>query len=320
LGLCLLFPVLLFFSEFVTVWVQDPFVLYRSYLWAVPLPGLIVLLFTGFKPKVIYPIGVLVALLFAGLAVERTLSLKSELTVWSDAIDKIDVRAKPSAVGRWRPFINRGAYYLDRELPDYAYADFEQAQALGEPYGSARFNMGVSQQLMKKNQDALASFAKAEAMGFTEAALYYHRGESLQALGRFAEAYDSYSIGLGKHSESKLGSFMRVRRAEAAVAADKFDAAIDDFSLLLKQDPNDSRALMDLGMAYVGKEDSKAALAVFNGMLSTHPTAAAYYGRALAYAVGSEKTRALQDLDQAIALEPGNSLYRDMRVRIASQK
>ena len=32
---------LLFSSEFITTWLQDPFVLYRSYLWAAFLPGLV---------------------------------------------------------------------------------------------------------------------------------------------------------------------------------------------------------------------------------------------------------------------------------------
>ncbi len=320
LGLCLLFPLLLFFSEFVTVWVQDPFVLYRSYLWALPIPGLVVLAFTGIKPRVIYPIGVLLALLLAGLAVERSLSLKSDLSVWSDAIDKINLQAQPNAVGRWRPFLNRGAYYLDRELPDYAYEDFSRADSLGEPYGSARFSMGVSQQLMKKHQDALASFAKAEAMGFNEAALYYHRGESLQALGQLAQAYDSFGTALAKPHDGTLDSAIRVRRAEAAAATQKYDEAIAEFSALVKQNPDDRRALMGLGMAYIGKDDSKAAFDIFNGMLATRPTAAAHYGRALAYAVARDKAKALEDLDQSIALEPRNPLYRDTRARVAAQK
>jgi tetratricopeptide (TPR) repeat protein len=320
LGLCLLFPTLLFLSEFVTVWVQDPFVLYRSYLWALPIPGLAMLAFTGLKPRVIYPIGVLIAVLFAGLAAERCLSLKSDLTVWSDAIDKVNLQAKPNAVGRWRPFINRGAYYLDRELADYAYEDFARAEALGEPYGSARFNMGVSQQLMKKHQEALVSFTKAEAMGFKEGALYYHRGESLQALGKFAEAYDSYSTSLVTAADPKSARLMHLRRAEAAVASQQYDTALTEFQLLLKQEPSDTRVLMGIGMAYVGKEDANSALEIFNAMLSNRPTANAYYGRALAYAVGRDKPKALQDLDQSIALEPRNSLYRDMRARIAAQQ
>jgi len=259
-------------------------------------------------------------LLFGGLALDRAMSFKSELTVWSDAIEKVDRNASPSAVGRWRPYINRGAYYLDREMPDYAYEDFSHAEALGEPYGSSRFNMGVSQQLMKKHQDALASFAKAEARGFTEADLYFHRGESLQALGRFAEALDSYSIALGKPHDPKEAGFMRMRRAEAATAAEKYDAAIADFNLLLKERPNDQRLLMGLGMAYIGKDDSVAALAVFDKLLAARPTAAAYYGRGLAYVVATDKKKAMEDLDRAVSLDPRNPMYANMRAKIAAQK
>jgi tetratricopeptide (TPR) repeat protein len=320
LGLCLLIPLLLFFSEFATVWVQDPFVLYRSYLWALPIPALIALPFMGFKPKVIYPVGVLLAVLFGALAVERSMSLKSDLAVWSDAAQKVDVRAKPNAVGRWRPFINRGAYYLDREMADYAYEDFARAEALGEPNGSARFNMGVSQQMMKKHAEALASFAKAESMGFTEPALYYQRGESLQALGRLGEAYDSYSIALTKQANPQLARHIRVRRGEAALMTRKYGPAIEDFNAVLKESPTDERSMIGLGMAHVGKEDSAAALAVFNKLLATRPTAAGYYGRALAYVVGAEKSRGLEDLDKAVALEPKNQFYLNMRTKIAAQK
>lgn len=320
LGLCLLIPSLLYFTEFAIVWVQDPFVLYRSYLWALAVPGLVAIPLIGCKPKVIYPIGVMLAVLFAGLAVERTLSLKDELTVWSDAVSKVDLRASPNAVGRWRPYINRGAYYLDRELPDYAYSDFANAVALGEPYGSAVFNMGVSQQLMKRHAEALASFAKAESMGFVEPGLYYQRAESLQALGRVAEAYDSYSLALAKRHDPELGKHMRARRAEAAVVAKKYDSAIDDFNLLLRTTPGDQQLMMGLGMAYVAKDDSRAALAVFNSMLAARATAPGYYGRGLAYVVGSEKAQGLKDLDQAIALDPRNAMYQNMRDRIAAQK
>jgi tetratricopeptide (TPR) repeat protein len=320
LGLCLLFPLVLYFSEFVTVWVQDPFVLYRSYLWAIGIPGLVALPLIGLKPRVIYPIGVILAVLFAGLAVERSLSLKGELTAWSDAAEKVDLQSKPNAVGRWRPYINRGAYYLDRELADYAYDDFVRAEALGEPNGSARFNIGVSQQLQKKHQEALASFAKAESMGFTESALYFQRGESLQALARFREAYDSYSLALAKPHEATLGRFIHVRRAEAALLGQRYDSAVTDFSQLLAANPGDERAQIGLGMTYVGKDDSAAALAVFNKLLAVRPSAAGYYGRGLAYVVGADKARGLQDIDKAIALEPRNSLYQTMRSRIADRK
>jgi protein O-mannosyl-transferase len=319
-ALCVLFPALLYFTEFATVWVQDPMVLYRSYLWALALPGLIALPLIGLSPRVIYPVGVVLAVLFAGLAFERAQTFKNDFTVWSDAAQKIDLKAGPNAVGRWRPFINRGAYYLEREMADYAFSDFERADALGETQGSARFNMGVSQQLLKKHDDALASFAKAEALGFTEPMLYYHRGESQRAMGRTGAAFASYSAALSKPQQASVEDAVRRRRAETAVAVDQFDLAIQDFKALIEKNPNDAQLRMGLGLAYAGKRDLAEALAVFNPMIAARPSGAAYYGRGMAYVLAGDKVNGLKDLDQAIALEPANGQYKAMRARFAAQK
>lgn len=319
-ALCLLIPSMLYFTEFVTVWLQDPFVLYRSYLWALAVPGLVALLLIGLSPKLIYTVGAVVAVLFGGLAFERTLTFRNELSVWSDAVDKVNLQASPNAVGRWRPFINRGAYYLEREMPDYALNDFARADALGEVQGSARFNMGVSQQLMKKHEDAIASFARAESLGFTEPMLYYHRGESLAALGRYRAAFESYSTALSKPQAPEIEGVVRLRRAEMAIPVEKFDIAIEDYKVLLQKDPNDQRLSVGLGLAYAGKRDAAAALAIFNPLLASRPSAGAYYGRAMTYILSGDKAAGLKDLDQAIALEPANPRYKALRTQIAAQK
>lgn len=318
-GLCLLIPSLLYFTEFATVWLQDPLVLYRSYLWALALPGLVALAFAGLSPRIVYPVGVVLAVLFAGLAFERTQTFKNDMTVWGDAAEKINLQAAPNAVGRWRPFVNRGAYYLEREMPDYALADFERADALGEVHGSARFNIGMSQQMLKKHEEALASFAKAEAQGFTEGVLYFQRAESQAALGRRAQAVESYTAALAK----PLGAtedIARRRRAEAAIAVDKFDVAIEDFKTLLKKEPNDLRLRMGLGLAYAGKRDRAAALEIFDQLLAARPTGAAYYGRAMTYVLTGDRAQGIKELDQAIALEPANPQYKAMRAQLAAQK
>jgi protein O-mannosyl-transferase len=319
-ALCVLFPALLYFTEFATVWVQDPFVLYRSYLWALALPGLVALLLIGLSPRVIYPVGVALAVLFGALAFERTQTFKSDFTVWTDAAEKIDLKAAPNAVGRWRPFINRGAYYLEREMADYALSDFERADALGETQGSARFNMGVSQQLMKKHEEALVSLAKAEALGFTEPMLYYHRGESQRALGRAGAALASYSVALSKPLAGSVDDVVRRRRAETAVAVDKFDIAIQDFKSLLEKNPNDVQMRMGLGLAYAGKRDLAGALSVFDPVIAARPTSVAFYGRGMAYLLSGDKARGLKDLDQAIAMEPANAQYKSMRERFGAPK
>jgi len=112
-GLSLLLPALLFGTEFMTVWVQDPFVLYRSYLWAIGVPGIVFVFLHGTSPRALAVVGTIVALLFAWQAIERVVSLATPETAWTDAIKKLP--EDPRAVGRWFPYLTRGSYYADHD-------------------------------------------------------------------------------------------------------------------------------------------------------------------------------------------------------------
>lgn len=324
-GVALLFPLLLYVTEFATVWVQDPFVLYRSYLWAVGIPILVAIALTGFKPRVIYVLGAMVGLVFALLAFERSVSLRDEYTAWSDAAEKIDLRAPANAVGRWRPFLNLGAYHLDRGSVAEAQKAFSTAEALGALRGAARFNIGVALQQQQKHADAIAAFDDAEKQGFAELQLYYHRGESEFALGRYAQAYEQFDRGLrtelqGLNSAEmdRIRQLMHLRRAESAIGANRFDDAIKDFSALLPASPANPRLLLGLGMAHVGKGDTQQAIALFDQLLARAPNAAAYYGRAMAYRGARQYAASLKDLNQAIRLDPRNPQYAQIRAEVAA--
>ena len=325
-GVALMFPLLLYATEFATVWVQDPFVLYRSYLWAVAVPVLVAIVLTGFQPKTIYVIGCAIGLVFTVLAFERVQSLRDDHTAWGDAAEKIDLKAPASAVGRWRPFLNLGAYHLDRGSLGEAQRSFATAEALGSLHGSARFNLGVALQQQKKHAQALTTFAEAEKQGFKDLPLYYHRGESAFALGQFALAFDSFSQGLTSAAEGVTGKemdrmreAMRMRRAEAAIGAGRYDDAIGDFNALLKASPQNRRLALGLGMALVGKGDTQAAIAQFDQIIASTPNAAAaYYGRAMAHNTARRRDESLKDLDRAIALDPRNAQYQQVRAQLAA--
>ncbi|MDD2545157.1 MAG: tetratricopeptide repeat protein [Burkholderiaceae bacterium] len=327
-GLCLLFPLLLFFSEFATVWVQDPFVLYRSYLWAIAVPGLVAVLLTGSKPRTIYVLGGLLVAVFATLAWERTLSLRDPLTAWGDAAAKIDLKAPANAVGRWQAFLNLGGYHIEMGSLGEAKKESATAEALGESKGYALFNMGVAYQREKNHAQALAFFARAEAKGFTDGLVQFHKGESLFALGRFGEAYQSLSkavessAGIASAATENVATMVHQRalRAEAAIAVQQYDVAIADFNLLLQDAPRAERLLIGLGTAKVGKGDTAAALAIFDQVIAVHPSAPAFYGRAMAYFKSGDKAASLKDLDQTIALDPRNPRYAQIRSQIASDK
>ena len=325
-GVALMFPLLLYATEFATVWVQDPFVLYRSYLWAVAVPVLVAIVLTGFQPKTIYVIGCAIGLVFTVLAFERVQSLRDDHTAWGDAAEKIDLKAPASAVGRWRPFLNLGAYHLDRGSLGEAQRSFATAEALGSLHGSARFNLGVALQQQKKHAQALTTFAEAEKQGFSGQSLHYHRGESAFALGQFALAFDSFSQGLASAAEGVTGKemdrmreTMRMRRAEAAIGAGRYDDAIGDFNALLKASPQNRRLALGLGMALVGKGDTQAAIAQFDQIITSTPNAAAaYYGRAMAHNTAKRRDDSLKDLDRAIALDPRNAQYQQVRAQLAA--
>lgn len=326
-ALLLLLPILWFATEFVTVWVQDPFVLYRSYLWGIVLPGLLAIVLTGFKPRTIYALGIVLGMVLGALALERNLSLRDEATAWSDAAEKIDLKAPANAVGRSRPFLNMGSYYLRKGMVDQAEQNLATAAALGdlgELGRSTRFNAGVVLQLKQKHAEALRAFAEAEAQGYAEVALYYQRGESQVALGQLAPALESFSIALDKAKrdprQQGVIPTLRIRRLETAMAAQQYDDAVQGFTELLQENPGDTRLLLGLGMARVGKGDTQAALEVFNQLLARKPSAPVYYGRALAYQQAGQWAKSLSDLDQAIQLDPRNQQYIQMRATIAARK
>jgi tetratricopeptide (TPR) repeat protein len=316
LGLCLLFPALMFATEFATVWIQDPFVLYRSYLWALPLPALVALPLMGLKRGVLLPLGFVLAGGFAALSFERLQSLQDAQSAWADAAAKLDLKAPANAVGRWRPLLNLGSEHLERGAYDSALRNFAQAESLGEPLGSARYSMGVTLQQMRQHERALAEFALAEAKGFTEAALYYHRGESQFALGRFADAYASFGVALTKPQVEVAERETRLRHAEAAVASGQYDAAIAEYRRLVEADPRRTRYQVGLAMAYVGKRDLAAARAILDPLIERQPDAQAYYARALALYFAGDTTASRKDLELALRAEPANPQFRALRERL----
>lgn len=323
LGLALLMPGLLFTTEFATVWVQDPLVLYRSYLWALPIPALFGLILAGWPRKLAVPVAGLMALAFAALLVERLQSLKDPATAWADAAEKVDLQAPPQAVGRYRPFLNRGAAELERLNAERALADFRQARALGEPTGAAWFNQGVAEQVLKRHAEALQSLAAAEQMGFHDAALHYHRAESLLALGRLAEAEASFNRVLVGGATVVMAEQSLLRRAEIALRQGRHADAVRDFGQLVREHPQTPRHALGLGMALVAQRDGAAALPLFQALggraLPVRDAALAHYGRALALALLQRPEEARDALAQARRLDPQNPSYLKLQERWARE-
>lgn len=257
LGLLLLLPVLWYFTEFSTVWIQDPLVLYRSYLWAVPLPGLLAVVLTGLRPRTIYVLGVVLTLVLTPLAVERVLSLKNEQTAWQDAIDKIDRTAPANALGRARAHVNMGVYLMGKQRMEEAQRQFEIAIAYNDPGDMAtapRVNLGVLAHKQGQHAKALEYFAAARQLGADGISMAFYSGLSQFALGQFAQAEASFKRTLDilpQHPGNQhLEPLMRERYADAALAAQHFDVAITELRTLAQRQPEPAgvRAKLDAAL------------------------------------------------------------------------
>jgi protein O-mannosyl-transferase len=311
-ALGVLVPALLFATEFATIWIQDPFVLYRSYLWSLSIPILLAIPLAYAGGKALLVLALTACLSLAALSYGRIDSLYNARSVWADAAAKIDLKAPANAVGRWRPFMNLGADALDRGDNAEAQRLFKNAIALGEPLGSAHMNLGVTLQQLKQHEPALAQFAQAQAKGFLEPSLFFHLGESYFATRSFDEAIKNFSISLERSPNPEITFMSRVRRAEAATALGNFDAAIVDYKAITAAKPDAQRYSIGLAMAFNGKKDYTQSLQVLNQIIATRPTAAARYARALTYFQMGNRKASQEDLTMALEEQPQNPVFQHL--------
>jgi tetratricopeptide (TPR) repeat protein len=313
-GISLLFPALLFATEFATVWVQDPFVLYRSYLWAIGIPGLVFILVHGIAPRALLAIGVAAGALLAWQALDRVVSLKSPERAWTDAIAKLP--NDPRAVGRWFPYLNRGSDYVDRNEFALAMRDFAASAALGD-LGMGAFNMGSLHSVSGRHLQALAAFDEAEKQGYWIFNLPFQRGLSLLALGRPAEAYQQFERTYVHHRPpSPTRELMLLNLGRTGLQLGKNDEAAKYLEELVAIDPGHKEGRFLLGMALITRNEYGRARDILDRLVREDGKGPAYYGRALANYGLARKAEAISDIEAAIRIGPDNPNLRQWRAKI----
>ncbi len=136
-GFALLAPLLLFAVEFATVRIQEPFVLYRSYLWMAPVFLVVPALSNALPGKIFWPLILAVALAFAYASNDRLKSFSDGYMLWDDAVRKLpDERVLGSA----RAHSNRGAWNVRRGALQEAVNDFTRALNVDPNYKDAYQN------------------------------------------------------------------------------------------------------------------------------------------------------------------------------------
>lgn len=312
-AMALLLPALLFATEFSTVWVQDPFVLYRSYLWAVGIPALLVVLFHGTPPRILLVVGLVLGALLTWQALDRVLSLSSPQAAWTDAIRKLP--DDPRAVGRWFPYLNRGSAYAERDQFNLALRDFEASASLGD-MGMGALNMGSILSAQGKHAQALELFDRAEKQGYNLYNLPVQRGMALAALGQPAQAYGQFQAAAAMNPPSPTREVVWLNIGRTSMQVGQADVAVLVLQELLRVEPEHREARYLLGMAYVTRNEHEEARQILDTLVRDEPNGRSYYARALANFGLKRKAEALSDIDDAIRLGPDNPHLREWQARI----
>ena len=223
---------ILFGIEFTAVRFQEPFVLYRSYLWA---PGILVAVAAGLDRL---PRRVVVVLLIPALALlswqanDRLRSFSSGLALWEDAAAKLPPDPVP---GGYRPLYELGREYLYAGRPNEAVDVTERCIRLYPKLFECAFARAAIQIEMRQWEKALTSVNYALGLRPRDGASRHHLGWVLDNLGCRREALAQYRLS----AQFGFGpALYRIQHAESPgkglVAPVKLPAQIDCTSLLAR--------------------------------------------------------------------------------------
>lgn len=189
LGFTLLYPWLLFFIEFSSVRVQEPFVLYRSYLWAPGLLFLIPLALDSLPKRKTVTIAFGAAILaMIPLSWNRLNVFSDEYKLWNDAALLLKNESQPGAA---RIFYNRGLAELHQQKPKAAVQDFKRVLAIDHTIYQAHENLGSAYLGTGQFKEALASLNQAITIKPDDAQAYFAKAFALKRLNDKAGAIEA---------------------------------------------------------------------------------------------------------------------------------
>jgi tetratricopeptide (TPR) repeat protein len=309
-GFALLAPWLLFFTELATVRLQEPFVLYRSYLWFMPLPLLVVGLVGVLDTRTKQISVLLLCAIFASLAWGRINTFETTIKLWTDAVAK---DTDTNHIGAERAYNNLGYAYMQAHQMTDAENNLMQALRINPKSEDVNFNMGVIRMLQGRADDAFSYYDKAIAERDNYRDPILNRGYLKFQLGRMADSIVDYdrAITLMPNAADAY-----LNRSLSYAALGQFDRALDDINHALQLEPSNAQAYLNRGIIYAQQQQFVPALADMNYALQLMPKSAeAYYNRGYLALIQGDKDSASRDLQAALAINPN---YPDALTKLAT--
>ena len=206
LGFGLLFPWLMFITEFSSVRIQEPFVLYRSYLWAVGAFCVFPYIVHRLNMRMATVILLAIALVMFPISMERLLTLSNSVMLWRDA-QKL-VKGRDDLLGADRIYYNSGTELLRIDRPNEAIPDLQQAVRLNDQNWEAYWNLGVAYSKTDNWSRAVDAFSKCVELNPDKPhwKFYHGRAIAFEKMGQLQRAQEDYrrACQLGKRGCEKL--------------------------------------------------------------------------------------------------------------------
>lgn len=173
IGFALLYPWLQFLVEFSSIRVQEPFVLYRSYLWMPGVMLLIPFLLIKWPGKRTVFVLSLTALLLLPLAWNRMWVMGDNYRLWNDAVALL---SSEHVAGADRIFFNRGIAPSPDKKQGEAIADLERSVTLSPHLAPLHYVLGVEYFNAIRYQDAMVQFDETIRLDPLNGHAYYAKG------------------------------------------------------------------------------------------------------------------------------------------------
>lgn len=179
IGFALCYPWLQFWLEFSSIRVQEPFVLYRSYLWMPGLFLLIPLLMLRWPGRGTLSALGLISLLLVPLTVNRLWVFADNYRLWDDA-----ARLLPNeyVAGADRIFFNRAQASVVAHDWETAIVDFQRAVVISPDLAPVRNELGMALLNAGRYEDAKEQFDTAIGLKPNDGQGYYGKGLALMGL------------------------------------------------------------------------------------------------------------------------------------------
>ncbi|MBY0438844.1 MAG: tetratricopeptide repeat protein, partial [Burkholderiales bacterium] len=301
LGFALLAPLLLFSTELSTVRLQEPMVLYRSYLWMFALPAALPLLGHLLPTRVALGVLLVAAVVLCFPASNRLASFETPYRVWDDAVKKLD---EPWQLGAERPFIVRGLEQLRLGRAREALADFQRAITIAPGEFSANLNAGVALMQLGQPKEALGYYRRALELRPASGEPAANAAAALLALGDLRGAADTAAQATRLAPKNPIGwtnlGLALLRMGQAGPAQEAIER-----SLALR--PDDADTLAARATLWMAAKEPARAMADLQRAVEANPrSSSSFYNRGTLHAQLGDIEAALRDFTRAIEIEPGS--------------